>query len=123
MTTASAASSPYIIGRSADAVLILGMPLLCVAILLPLSGVVSSELIWLGVMTFGAVGHHLPGFLRTYGDRRLFRRHRARFVVAPVVVFGASAFFASRDLHGVLLISLAWSIWHGMMQHYGFMRI
>ena len=70
-----------------------------------------------------AVGHHLPGFIRTYGDADLFRRYRVRFILAPILVFGCSLWFAKHDLHGVLLLSLVWAIWHGMMQHYGFMRI
>ena len=74
-------------------------------------------------MSFGAVGHHLPSFLRTYGDRALFARHRIRLILAPILVFAVTLGFSMRGLHGMLLISMCWSIWHGMMQHFGFLRI
>ena len=56
-------------------------------LVLPLAALVGSRVVWLVVMTFGSVGHHLPGFLRTYGDRALFRQHRARFLLAPPTPF------------------------------------
>ncbi|MCB9755904.1 MAG: tetratricopeptide repeat protein [Myxococcales bacterium] len=115
--------SPWIIAPAADAALILGAPLLSAALVLPLAALVGSRVVWLVVMTFGSVGHHLPGFLRTYGDRALFRQHRARFLLAPPLVFATSLWFAAYNLHGVLLLSLVWSVWHGMMQHYGFLRV
>ena len=118
-----AGRAPWILSRGVDITLIVGAPLLSVALLLPLARVVSSRSIWVAVMAFGAVGHHLPGFLRTYGDRALFRQYRLRFLVAPPLVFGATLAFALRDLHGVALVALVWSAWHGMMQHYGFVRI
>ncbi len=115
--------SAWILGPRPDGVFVLGAPVLALLVILPLSWWIPSEAIWLAVMTFGSVGHHVPGFLRTYADRSLFSRYRARFVVAPIVVFAAAWWFAGHDLHAVLLVSLVWSIWHGMMQHYGFMRV
>lgn len=96
---------------------------MCPAILLPLAHVSSPYTVWLTVMTFGAVGHHLPSFLRTYGDREIFLRYRTRLVLAPILFFALTLGFSLRNLHGMLLISLCWSIWHGMMQHFGFLRI
>jgi hypothetical protein len=74
-------------------------------------------------MSLGAIGHHLPGMLRAYGDRALFRRFRARFVLAPILLAGACVLFSTRGLHGLVLIAFLWGIWHGMMQTYGFARI
>lgn len=99
------------------------MPILSAAILLPLSRVVPSETIWLFVMSFAAVGHHLPGFIRTYGNRDLFTRYRARFLLAPPLFFAACLGFSFYDLHGMIVFQFVWSAWHGMMQHYGFVRI
>lgn len=120
---AQPAPSPFILSPRADLLFIVGAVVLCPAILLPLANVSSPYMVWLTVMTFGAVGHHLPSFLRTYGDREIFLRYRTRLVLAPVLFFALTLGFSLRDLHGMLLISLCWSIWHGMMQHFGFLRI
>lgn len=113
----------WILSPTADGALIIGAPLLCVMVVLALASLASPFSVWVAVMAFGAVGHHLPGFLRTYGNRELFRRYRARLLVAPPLVFVVTLWFAHRNLHGVALVALVWSIWHGMMQHYGFVRI
>lgn len=123
MQKAAPKPSPYIVSPKADLFLIIGAVVLCPAILLPMAELSSPYMVWLVVMTFGAVGHHLPSFLRTYGDRELFMRYRTRLIVAPVLFFAATLGFALNNLHGMLLISLCWSIWHGMMQHFGFLRI
>lgn len=123
MATAPQAPSPYILSPRIDLLLIVGAVVVCPAILLPMAQLTSPFTVWLTVMTFGAVGHHLPSFLRTYGDRELFMRYRVRLILAPILFFGLTLAFSLRDLHGMLLISLCWSIWHGMMQHFGFLRI
>ncbi len=75
------------------------------------------------VAGFGALGHHLPGVMRVYGDRALFRRFRARLLVAPLV-FGAAAFgFASQGLNGISLIVLLWGVWWGALRVYGLLRV
>src|SRR4051794_15950664 len=67
-----------------------------------------------------AMAHYLPGILRAYGDRALFRRFRLRLILAPLVLFTITALFAYRNLHVVLLLALLWGQWHWMMQVYGF---
>ncbi|PYS52508.1 MAG: hypothetical protein DMG13_15985 [Acidobacteria bacterium] len=79
-----------------------------------------------GLLTFGlalAMAHYLPGILRAYGDRALFRRFRARLVLAPLFLIPLTASFAYLNLHIVLLLALLWGQWHWMMQVYGFVRI
>src|SRR6266516_2786588 len=79
-----------------------------------------------GLLTFGlalAMAHYLPGILRAYGDRALFRRFRVRLIVAPLILFTVAAGFAYLNLHAVLLLALLWGQWHWMMQVYGFARI
>jgi len=116
-------NSPFIVSARADLLLIVGAVLLCPAILLPAANLTSPYTVWLVIMTFGAVGHHLPSFLRTYGDRELFARYRLRLIIAPLLFFALTYGFSLNGLHGMLLISMCWSIWHGMMQHFGFLRI
>jgi len=122
-TPAPATPSPYIVSPKADLFLIVGAVLLCPAILLPAAHFSSPYMVWMVVMAFGAVGHHLPSFLRTYGDRNIFNRYRVRLILAPILFFAVTLGFSMRGLHGMLLISMCWSIWHGMMQHFGFLRI
>ena len=117
------AATPWIVGPIGDVAFVAGAPILCAALLLPLSRVISTQTLWVVVMAFGAVGHHLPGFVRAYGDAELFERFRLRFLLAPPIALVASVGFGYFDLHGLALVSLAWSAWHGMMQHFGFMRI
>ena len=79
-----------------------------------------------GLLTFAlalATAHYLPGILRAYGDRALFRRFRVRLIVAPLILFTVAAGFAYLNLHAVLLLALLWGQWHWMMQVYGFARI
>ena len=76
------------------------------------------------VTAFGAMGHHLPGMLRAYGDRELFRRFRTRFLLAPLILLGVcAAVFAFYDLDGLILVAVLWATWHAWMQVYGFLRI
>src|SRR5687767_6206760 len=103
-----AARSPWILSPVADSLLVVGTPLLALALLLPLARLGSSELVWSLTMSLGAAGHHLPGFLRTYGDAALFRRHRVRFLLAPPLVLGAALWLSLRDLHAMALVTLAW---------------
>ncbi|MGH9837460.1 MAG: hypothetical protein ACREEM_01605 [Blastocatellia bacterium] len=119
----AAGTSGWIMSPLKDSLLFIGAPLVCIVTLLPLRAVWKSEDISLFLLAFFTFGHHLPGFLRAYGDRELFARYRLRFLLAPPLVFVAIWWFASRDLHGVLLLVFAWDIWHVLMQHYGFMRI
>src|ERR1700747_2579407 len=83
----------------------------------------SAEDIYLFVAAFGAMGHHLPGMIRAYGDRALFQRFRWRFICAPIFLVVVCAAFSVWDLKGIVLVAFIWGVWHGMMQTYGFCRI
>ena len=79
-----------------------------------------------GLIAFGlalAMAHYLPGMLRAYGDRALFRRFRVRLIVAPLLLITIAVGFAYLNLHIVVLLALLWGGWHWMMQIYGFARI
>src|SRR5207244_5848106 len=70
-----------------------------------------------------AMGHHLPGMIRAYGDRALFERFRWRFIFAPLFLLLTCVAFYWWDLKGIILVVFFWGVWHGMMQTYGFCRI
>ncbi len=113
----------WILNSWRDLILYVGTPLL----LLPIFALAQvrwrAQDIYLFVAAFGAMGHHLPGMIRAYGDRALFERFRWRFIIAPIFLLAVCVAFSSWDLKGVVLVVFVWGVWHGMMQTYGFCRI
>jgi Tfp pilus assembly protein PilF len=116
-------SSLWILDSWRDLVLYVCTPLLLVPIFIGAQGLWSAEDIYLFVAAFGAMGHHLPGMIRAYGDRTLFQRFRWRFICAPIFLVVVCAAFSVWDLKGIVLVAFIWGVWHGMMQTYGFCRI
>ncbi len=114
----------WIISPFWDLALLIAAPLAIVPLVtLSVGHLIDAEELSLVVISFATLGHHLPGFLRAYGDRELFARYRLRFVLAPPIVLGIALVAAALSLHGLSLILLIWATWHGLMQTYGFMRI
>ena len=116
-------TSPWILRPGFDLPLVVLTPLLAVPLLWAWRGQAGDEVVYASVMTFGALGHHLPGMLRAYGDRALFQRFRTRFVLGPLFLVAICATLRLLGLHGLSMIALVWGIWHGFMQTYGFARI
>src|SRR5436309_8814698 len=116
-------SSRWIVAPWQDLVLFVGTPLLIIPAFLAAQTRWRVEELSLFVASFGAIGHHLPGMLRAYGDRALFQRFRWRFCLAPVFLAATCLLFALRDLNGIVLVVYFWGVWHGLMQTYGFLRI
>src|SRR5213596_3313955 len=113
----------WILDSWRDLILYVCTPLLLVPIFIGAQGIWAAEDIYLFVAAFGAMGHHLPGMIRAYGDRALFKRFRWRFICAPIFLVLICAAFSVWDLKGIVLFAFIWGIWHGMMQTYGFCRI
>jgi tetratricopeptide (TPR) repeat protein len=113
----------WILDSWRDLVLYVCTPLLLLPIFIAAQGLWTAEDIYLFVAAFGAMGHHLPGMIRAYGDRALFQRFRWRFICAPIFLIGVCAAFSLWDLKGIVLVAFIWGVWHGMMQTYGFCRI
>jgi Tfp pilus assembly protein PilF len=116
------AARHWIFSPAQDLMFVLGTPLLILG-----TFALARRGAWTdGLLTFAlalATAHYLPGILRAYGDRTLFRRFRVRLILAPLVLFATSVSFAYLNLHVVLLLALLWGQWHWMMQIYGFARI
>src|SRR5947209_18194337 len=119
----ASAPSPWILDRWRDLVLFVGTPLLLIPIFTAAQARWSAQDIFLFVGAFGAMGHHLPGMIRAYGDRALFSRFKIRFIVAPIVLLAVCVWASVYNVQAIQLVALAWGIWHGMMQTYGFCRI
>lgn len=119
----NAAPSPWILNRWRDLLLFVGTPVLLIPLFAAAQRRWTAQDIFLFVGAFGAMGHHLPGMIRAYGDRALFARFRTRFIVAPIALLIVCVWSSFANIQAVQLVALAWGIWHGMMQTYGFARI
>jgi Flp pilus assembly protein TadD len=115
--------SLWILDSWRDLVLYVGTPLLLLPAFALAQARWSPQDIYLFVAAFGAMGHHLPGMIRAYGDRALFERFKWRFILAPLFLLAVCVAFFWWDLKGILLVVFFWGVWHGLMQTYGFCRI
>src|SRR5947209_14146563 len=117
--------SLWILDSWRDLILYVGTPLLIVPLFTLAQARWSAQELYLFVAAFGAMGHHLPGMIRAYGDRSLFERFRWRFILAPIFLLAVCIGFYFWDIktNPVIMIVFLWGIWHGMMQTYGFGRI
>jgi Tfp pilus assembly protein PilF len=113
----------WILSSWRDLILYVGTPLLLVPMFALAQARWSAQDIYVFVAAFGAMGHHLPGMIRAYGDRALFERFRWRFIFAPIFLVAVCVAFTWWDLKGIILVVFFWGVWHGMMQTYGFCRI
>jgi Tfp pilus assembly protein PilF len=120
---ASAPRKLWILDSWRDLILYVGTPLLLVPAFALAQARWSPQDIYLFVAAFGAMGHHLPGMIRAYGDRALFERFKWRFILAPLFLLTVCVAFFWWDLKGILLVVFFWGVWHGLMQTYGFCRI
>jgi tetratricopeptide (TPR) repeat protein/branched-subunit amino acid transport protein len=116
-------SKLWILDSWRDLLLYVGTPLLLLPAFALAQARWSPQDIYLFVAAFGAMGHHLPGMIRAYGDRALFERFKWRFILAPLFLLAVCTAFFWWDLKGILLVVFFWGVWHGLMQTYGFCRI
>ncbi len=109
-------------------VIVLGLAIAAFVIFTPSK---ATTLI-VGTHVIFTVAHHMPTFVRIYGDVELLRRFRWTLLLGPVVPLAFSAgvlvFIACQGypvewfLYLYLMLAL-WDPWHFLRQHYGFMRI
>ena len=121
----------WILSSWGDCFFIIGTPVFVLPLVLWLFFIGGELLVW---SAFAVVNtsHHLPTFMRIYGDRDLLKRFRWSLLLAPIIPFSccmlAVLFLISsgRSLNDILylyIIVTIWDLWHFLMQHYGFMRI
>ena len=125
----------WILDPAQDMAAIILAPLLVLAVALiafATLGAVAATALIVTTHIVMTVAHHLPTFIRIYGDVELFRRHRATFIIAPLLPFSVSmaagVWLITHDLPienllYVFLLAVIWDPWHFLMQHYGFMRL
>src|SRR5260370_13037746 len=98
------APSLWILTPWQDLVLFVGTPLFIIPAFFAARSRWRVEELSLFVASFGAIGHHLPGMLRAYGDRALFQRFRWRFSIAPMFLAATCLLFALPHLNGIVLL-------------------
>jgi hypothetical protein len=80
----------WILNSWRDLILYVGTPLFLLPMFLLAQARWNAQDIYIFVAAFGAMGHHLPGMIRAYGDRALFQRFRWRFIFASLFTGGTS---------------------------------
>ena len=121
----------WILSPTQDALLVVAAPLLVLAAAVAafaFLGAVDATTYILLLHVVLTVAHHLPTFIRVYGDVDLFRRFKWTFVLAPLIPLGftsaALVYLNTHDypvenvLYLWVLLAL-WDPWHFLMQHYG----
>ena len=116
-------SSIWILGTWRDLSLFIGPPLFIIPLVYLAAGIWGTGDVYMFAISCAALGHHVPGLIRAYCDRALFRRFRFRFTLAPVFFLAVCLFCSSYDYSGLAVVVYLWGVWHGMMQAYGFARI
>lgn len=112
----------FIVSPRFDLFFFVGSPLLAIAVVLLARQFFTPISIEGVVLTYLAVGHHVPTFLRAYGDPDEYHRNRFRLLVIPAIILPliAGLFLLDSRLLGLIFI---WDQYHFIRQHYGFMRI
>jgi len=116
----------YIAGRFSDNFWIILCPVFALILMQALwswSGL--SDLAIFSIL-FGLVvtGHHMPGWIRAFGEPEVYRRHKGRLWVS---VFAIPALVVLPTAFGLgavaLTVAATFDLWHVAMQQHGFGRI
>jgi len=112
----------YMVSARFDSFFIIGSPLLAVAVVLGAASLFPPRSVEAYVLSFMAVGHHVPTFLRAYADPSEFAANRFRLTAAPIFLIALLLVLNAIDSR---LIALTFVIdqFHFVRQHYGFMRV
>ena len=113
----------WLAGRAQDLALMVATPVAIIPFIAVARMYWSDEAIAMLVVAFGANAHHLPGFMRAYGDPGIRDRYRGRLILAPLVLAATCLGFAHSGLHGLTFVIVLWGGWHGLAQVYGLGRM
>jgi hypothetical protein len=121
----------WVVSPGWDLGTIIAAPLLWILVFGLLLPVVGAEALLTFFLVFN-IAHHVPTFLRIYGDRDLLQRFRWNILLAPIIPFsfiflGTLYLLLNHQPKGIItnlfIILLLWDPWHFLMQEYGFVRI
>ncbi|MGC4071489.1 MAG: hypothetical protein QM760_03080 [Nibricoccus sp.] len=125
----------WVLQPSLDFLLIIVAPILALTAALFVFRLSGAEAATSGIILFhiiATVAHHLPTFIRIYGDVDLFKRFKWSFILGPLIPFFSALgvlFYINykgyplETFFYLLIILMLWDPWHFFMQHFGFMRI
>ncbi len=116
-------SKLWIIGPTRDLIFFILTPLLIVPLIFAVKDRFPAETLGVYVLGFGGFGHHLPGFIRAYSDRDLFKQYKLRFTAIPLLLILICGLYSFLNLNALACATVAWGTWHGAMQINGFVRI
>lgn len=112
----------FIIGRRADLFWFLGLPFTAIAIAMACQQ-------WLPAVAVASVGlwitvpHHFATWLRAYGLKEDWQRHKDRLIFGPLLLAGLTlAGMAWAPITLILVVTL-WDHQHSLMQQHGIARI
>ncbi|MDP3274922.1 MAG: hypothetical protein Q8Q09_06960 [Deltaproteobacteria bacterium] len=124
--------SPYIVSRAYDCAFFLAPPALALALGVALARMslasqpraLGGQRLSLQELALGTLVHaHLVAvFLRSHGNPAVFRRHRARFLLAPLVLFTAIVSSPTFAI-AALVVATFWDVYHSGAQTFGLARI
>lgn len=114
--------SRYIVSPGFDWIFFIGSPLIATAVVLGAVELLPHWTVKQYVLVYMALGHHVPTFLRAYGDPDEFQRNRWRLVAVPLLVVPvlAAAYWIDARIVGLIFV---WDQYHFVRQNYGMMRI
>ncbi len=123
----------FIIGPVADSILLIGSPILALALGLIVSRVpaLGEDEITIGAATKApselfisafVLAHLFIVFFRSHGNPKIFARHPVRFTVVPVALFVAMGLSHAVAI-GVAVLATWWDVYHSSLQTFGIGRI
>lgn len=112
----------YIVSPRFDWIFFIASPFLAIGVVLGAVQILPPWTVKQYVLVYMALGHHVPTFLRAYGDPDEFRRNRFRLIAIPLLVVPVLAVAYWIDARIVMLI-FVWDQFHFVRQNYGMMRI
>lgn len=123
---ASKAGERWIVGPKQDLSWIVLCPLLCwggLALLWAYGGM-SERGLYALLFAFVVTGHHMPGWLRAFGEPVVYQRYKARLwcslLAVPALVILPTAYGFGAI---ALCVAAVFDLWHVAMQQHGFGRI
>jgi hypothetical protein len=129
---ATPARSPYIVGPAYDWAFFLAPPTVALALGIAISGSAAStrtfalgpnETTLTGLLIGALIHAHLVAvFVRSHGNRDVFRLHRVRFLLVPLVVWLAIV-ISPWIAVAAAVVATFWDVWHSGAQTFGFARI
>ena len=113
----------WVIGPAADISVLIATPLAIVPLFTLFLNFIPLAAMKLGILGISATGHHLPGLIRAYTDKSIFKQFRLRLILVPFLFLVMTALTAYFKLSLAFFVLIVWSTWHGSMQILGFLRI